>query len=254
LTRARIFAQIAAVKTNPHPRKRIAFSHVRWTSYALAAGATTVGTLVTTEAEIHYSGPIDYVFRGNSTFKTHTFPLSNGARLTGALNKVRFLNYDYAYFGVKAAISNSVRGPGQASGFFRVASLPGKSIVSAGSFFPTNFGFATMQDGNCHSPYWQEPGTYYVGFRFNSGAGTQYGWARIRWTGCPTNFFKVKDYAWGDPGDQIKTGQRRLKDSAAPVETSGNTDAPLAPAEGSIGLLALGAVGLLAWRKSRRVE
>lgn len=256
MTSSPIFARIVVVKTNRRRRKGTTFSHVRWTSYAIAAGATPAGTISTTEAEIHYSGLIDFKFHEKSTFQTQHFPLSNGAYLIGALNKVSFLGYDLAYFGVdKAAVSNSLRGPGSVSGFFQLAALPVKSVVSAGNFFPTPFyRFAMMQNSDCINPYWQERGTYYVGFRFNNGAGAQYGWVRIRWAGCPANYFIVKDYAWGDVGDQIKTGQRTLNDDAAPVATSDKSDAPLAPAEGSLGLLALGAVGLQAWRKSRRAE
>jgi hypothetical protein len=242
------------VKTDQRTRRASKLPDLRWTSYAIAAGATAAGSIAAAEAEIHYSGPVDYEFRGHSTFRTHAFPLSNGAHLTGALNHVPFLNYDYAYFGVKAAVSNSVRGPGSVDGFFRVAGLPVRSVVSAGTFFPTNFGFATMQNGDCDSPYWQEPGVYYVGFRFNTGAGPQYGWVRIRWRGCPANYFIVKDYAWGDVGDQIKTGQKRLNSDATSAQPSDKGDTPLAPAEGSLGLLALGAAGLRAWRKCRLAD
>jgi hypothetical protein len=98
--------------------------------------------------------------------------------------------------------------------------------------------------------------TYSVGFRFNDGGGQQYGWARIRWGGCPANDFIVKDYAWGDIGDQIKTGQRQLHEDETQVapQAAKSADAPpLADSWGSLGLLALGAVGLQAWR-AKRVE
>ena len=154
-------------------------------AYAVAGLATASGGAMSAEGAIHYSGPVDYKFQVRSTFKTHAFPLSNGAHLIGAINKVPFLGYDLAYFGVdNARISNSVRGPGSVSGSFRVAALPGKSVVSAGDFFRGN-PFNTMQNGDCNSPYWQDRGTYYVGFRFNTGAGPQYGWVRIRWAGVP---------------------------------------------------------------------
>lgn len=235
-----------AMKARRRSRPSAKLLHLRWTSYAIAAGATAAGAIPAVEAEIHYSGPIDYKFAGSSTFFTRTFPLSNGAHLIGAINIVRFLNYDYAYFGVDSArISNAVRGPGQVGGFFQLDGLPGKRVVSDGNFFPTPFyRFAELQNGDCDNPDWQERGTSYVGFRFNTGGGPQYGWARIGWTGCPRNEFIVKDYAWGDPGDQIKTGQKKLNK----IETA----APAADAQGSLGLLALGAIGLQAWRAKRR--
>ena len=247
-----------SVKTNRHSRQACKLPHLRWTSYAIAAGATAAGAIATAEAEIHYSGPVDYKFQGSSTFKTHRFPLSRGAYLIGAINHVTWIGYDYAYFGVdNARVSNSVRGPGMVSGVFLLAALPGKSVVSDGNFFPTPwYGDAVMQSLDCINPYWQDRGTYCVGFRFNDGGGPQYGWVRIRWSGCPANDFIVKDYAWGDIGDQIKTGQRQLHEDETEVapQAAKNADAaPMIDSVGSLGLLALGAVGLQAWR-AKRVE
>ena len=88
------------MKTKRRNRKTSKLSPVRWTSYAIAAGATAAGTIATTEAEIHYSGPINYKFHAKSTFIEQTFPLSNGVFLIGAFNNVTFLNYHYAGVGV----------------------------------------------------------------------------------------------------------------------------------------------------------
>lgn len=221
----------------------LSISETRWLAYATAGIASAFGLSPSAEAEIHYSGPVDYKFQGRSTFKTHTFPLSNGAYLIGAINHVHYIvNYDYAYCGVNGArVSNAVRGPGNVGEFCRVAALPGRSVVSAGDFTLAG-ARATMQDGECTCQDWQHRGTYYVGFRFNNGAGPQYGWVRIRWGGCPANDFILKDYAWGDVGDRIKTGQR----------TSSGELVDAVNESGSVGLLALGAAGLVAWRKRRK--
>jgi MYXO-CTERM domain-containing protein len=50
------------------------------------------------------------------------------------------------------------------------------------------------------------------------------------------------DYAWGDPGDRIRTGQKTSSGNMVNTVTD----------SGSVGLLALGAAGLIAWRKRRR--
>lgn len=84
---------------------------------------------------------------------------------------------------------------------------------------------------------WLDGGTGFVGFTFNSGAGPQYGWARVTFDGAgvPPNGFKYNftlvDYAFGGVGDRVKAGQ---------VPDSGS----------SLGLLALGCVGILACRRS----
>ena len=90
---------------------------------------------------------------------------------------------------------------------------------------------------NTHGP-WSARGIGYVGFKFNNGAGTQYGWARVRMGGNENeNAFILLGYAYGDPGEPVRAGQRWPNDQS--------------PDQGSLGGLALGAVGLLAWRKSR---
>ena len=75
----------------------------------------------------------------------------------------------------------------------------------------------------------------FIGFKFDAGNGTQYGWARVRMDSGPSaNTYTLIDYAFADPGENIATGQ--------------------VPEPGSLGLLALGGAGLLAWRKRRKKE
>jgi hypothetical protein len=58
------------------------------------------------------------------------------------------------------------------------------------------------------------------------------------------NNFKLLDYAFADAGEPIFAGQRSSAEQAP-------DQADQAPDQGSLGGLALGAAGLLAWRKSR---
>jgi hypothetical protein len=57
--------------------------------------------------------------------------------------------------------------------------------------------------------------------------------------------FEVLDYAYADRGEPIRAGQTSSNEMV-PEE---NDD--IVPQEGSLGWLALGAAGLLAWRKRR---
>jgi PEP-CTERM motif-containing protein len=87
--------------------------------------------------------------------------------------------------------------------------------------------------GYAHS-HWLDTGTGFIGFKFNGGAGVEYGWAQVTMnSGTPGNTFTVVDYAWADAGTAITAGQTAV------------------PEPGSLGLLALGGVGLIVWRKRR---
>jgi hypothetical protein len=95
---------------------------------------------------------------------------------------------------------------------------------------------------------WAEPGVGFIGFKFNSGAGIQYGWARVRMGGCTRlNGFKLIDYAYADPGEAIRAGQGIPRGG----EDGQDMSHEQGPEEGSLGWLAVGALGLLAWRKNR---
>jgi hypothetical protein len=251
-------AQIAAVKTKPLLREPSALSTARWTSYAIAAGATAVTGMPTAEAEIHYSGLINFKFESRLS-ETHRFPLSQGAVLVGFRDEVGFYEHS-ASFSIKgAAVSNELREyPLSYFSTFLAAALPRGSVVSQGYF--QRFGFGRLQYYDCGFPNWVEPGTHAIGFRFNSGRGMQYGWVRIKFAGCGSgdNKFIVQDYAWGDPGDKIKTGQTQLHEDetqVTPQAAKSDDAAPVdAGTQGSLGLLALGAVGVQAWRRSRRAN
>jgi hypothetical protein len=85
--------------------------------------------------------------------------------------------------------------------------------------------------GNSYGNF-TSPGIGFIGFKFNSGKGTQYGWVRLQMNGpAKGNTFTLIDYAFADVGEAIATGQ--------------------IPEPNSLAFLAFGAAGLLAWRKWR---
>ena len=222
-------------------------------AYAVAGLATASGGAISAEAEIHYSGPVDYKFDKESPgYEVHAFRLSHGAFFEG-FRFVRGASDNSATLLIEGgAVSHGFRIYSFSFARSVAAALPRGSVVSQGSF--NGFSLGRLQDYACEFPTFLEPGIYCAGFRFNSGAGMQYGWVRIKWGGCSANKFILKDYAWGDPGDKIKAGQKGLHEDdtqVAPQAVKKPAAVPHADLQGSLGLLALGAVGLQAWRKSR---
>ena len=215
----------------------------RWLTYAGASAATSLIGAPPAEAEIHYSGRVDVVFPpdqnksvalqleqpGNSIFFAHTI---NGGSVD--------------FFGAAGLESGAFAGSYPGFEYAFVWRLKTRDrYVSRAHFTNGGFGFGTsgtMVRGDRSSQNWQWAGrgTDFVGFRFNNGSGLQYGWARVRMDGAASKFsFTVLDYAWADPGEPIKAGQ---------TSSSGR----VIPEEGSLGGLALGAVGVALWRQRRK--
>jgi hypothetical protein len=168
-----------------------------------------------------------------------SLPLSNGASLVfeNIFGGSTFLQ-DF-YLSIKRVISASAR---EGRIHHWVSDLPQGENVSAGTFYsvagnPDRGIIFTFWSDGYFQPYY---GTRaFVGFRFNTGKGTQYGWARIQTRNDNNNRIHdvIRDYAWGDVGDTILTGQTQ---SLQPANANS--------VAGSLGLLAFGAQGLDACR------
>jgi MYXO-CTERM domain-containing protein len=218
----------------------------RWTAYMAAAAATSFAAGPTAEATIHYSGLINQRIAGRNEF---TFPLdpAGGSFVASHINWVAGSSNFSAggraalYFhGAQSAAVNGATCTCSDNQEVCASNLNRRDAISVRPFaqergilasdFYFNFWFSC---GN-----FQNRGVGFVGFKFNNGAGDQYGWVRVRMLGGPRNYFEVVDYAYGDPGEPVSAGQ-----------TGPNTSAPVLE---SLGGLALGAAGLLAWRRRRQ--
>ena len=196
---------------------------------ATALGASTA------EADIHYSGIINEPI----SFAEKTFPLSNGAVLWFEHFQTT-TDYTWAFFELRSvAVSNGWRSDGAFNG---PRNLTPNRPVSHGSF---GDGLAILATSpSCFGYQFCHRGFAILGFKFDTGGGTQYGWARLRMRGSdghPKNSFFVVDYGWGDVGDRISTLQTDgVSQEQGAVSTSG-----------SLGLLALGKAGLELCRAQR---
>jgi hypothetical protein len=219
-------------------------SHSRWLAYATASAATALAGSHSAEASIHYSGRLDVPFPPHET-TIHTFLLDQPG------DSLFFEHQDFCYqalFNISGLSSASFTGYGGQVAY--VSRLRYGRNISAGLFIRSFFLGVLAIRGTCvdsnSGPWGSGGGAGYVGFSFNNGAGRQYGWVRVKMPGSPANGFRVLDYAYADPGEPIRAGQTSSSDEA---RDQGSTDDEPAPDEGSLGGLALGAVGLLAWRK-----
>jgi hypothetical protein len=236
------------MKTQRNQQRSInSISTSRWTAYAAAAAASGFAATHAAEATIHYSGLVNQRINGDDSV---IFPLdpAGGSFLARHSNN---------YYGARKAGGGA---------FFRIYGAQSASVngIYGGRNFPIVFpynldrgyrisaGHFTSQHRRSVDPilaydyksstfdsqfgFFLERGPGLVGFKFNNGAGVQYGWVRVKMTGGLGNNFKVVDYAYGDPGDVVFAGQ--MSDDSAPGLES-------------LGGLALGAAGLLAWRRQR---
>lgn len=218
-------------------RKSANLTNSRWVAYGLAGAATALGATAA-EAEIHYSGPVNV----QVAFSENTFPLSHGALLWFEHSQTT-TDYTKALFELRgAAVSNGWQSDEPYPNQHVPENLARRQLVSTRNFGSGLVALAVSPSSQGYE--FNSAGYAYLGFRFNTGAGTQYGWARLKMRGdrrSPKNAFYVVDYAWADAGERIRAGQTS---SAAREQTA------LSPA-GSLGQLALGKSGLELWRSQR---
>ena len=213
--------------------KPVSIAKTRWVAYAAAGAATALAGSQSAEAAIHYSGRVNELFLVGEAHTLKLDRLGDFFRLSHT--SYYGANDKFSIFGIASAAFRGFLGG--AHGY--VSKLGFGQGISMGNFIQQSAPGLMVRNGNPHQ--WN-PGIGFIGFRFNNGAGVQYGWARIKISGVPHYDFVLLDYAYADPGERLRAGQT-LEDSSSDEQ---------APAQGSLGWLSLGAVGLLAWRKSRK--
>lgn len=233
-------------------RKPAAIANTRWLAYATAGAASAFAAANSAEGTIHYSGPINQRFNGCDR-EGASFPLAQPGNFFHLEDAVVFCSTSYgggAYFRVVGLAGASFAGfynsacINKAYHLNSVSRLERGDPISNRPFVPGGQRGIIALETSCRTGGGQWEGQFdgkglgFIGFKFNNGGGDQYGWVRIEMQkGLNWNQnFKLLDYAYGDVGDSIAAGQR-----------SGHDVAELE----SLGGLALGAIGLLAWRKRR---
>lgn len=209
----------------------------RWLAYATASAATTLAGAGAAEGAIHYSGLLDVKISagtdqadiqidqpGDSLVFTHHIP-SPGQPFAGFSGRAKV-----SFFYVATSISGE---------YPAVKNLPFGASIAEQTYFRTSHFRMGRLVGYGNGEFFS-PGIAYIGFVFRSKVADaeQYGWVRVRMRGEKRkDSFEVIDFAYGDPGELVTVGQ-----TSDEAPTSGM---------GSLGLLAAGAAGLVAWRKNR---
>ena len=238
------------MKTRQSRRQTAKVSHSRWVAYATAGAATALTASPPAEAAIHY------------TVVNEKFPPTSNKQKWFQLDQpgdsIYFRHYScclaaFDITGIAAAAFRGLPGTSKYSNAF-VSKLSFGESIAVGHFthaFPNPTALHGILAYNIYGQ-WTSPGMGFIGFRFGNGAGIQYGWARVRIAVPPHDGiggwgFKVFDFAYADPGERITAGEGIPRGRENDQDISDDPGAD----EGSLGGLALGAVGLLAWRRSR---
>ncbi|MGH8094270.1 MAG: hypothetical protein ACREIF_12495 [Chthoniobacterales bacterium] len=219
----------------------------RWAAYAAAGVASMVAVSPSAEAEVHYSGIVNYDFAAHGG--QGSFPLDPGVNLAmrvGIPQGTSSQPFGHVFVG-GASANGAFVGQLEAYTSPLASSLPAGVALSRQSF-PVSCTFNSSTGGqvcyysgaNIGQGNFQTQGTTFIGFEFTNESGLHYGWARVKLSGAPRYRFELVDYAWADPGEGLRTGQRRS-----------HTQAEATTKCGSLGLLAVGGAGLKAWRTQK---
>ncbi len=224
------------MKTKKRRCKSVSIPSSRWAAYATAGAATALGGIYSAEGSIHYSGILNLAINAppGSTFISYIQLAGQAAgNSLVPLHARSASGSGVAIFYMAGAVSARIAG--FQAGAFPYASrlnfgqgINSRPFIGTGTFAKGTLAFR----GGYTNSQWLSSGIGYLGFRFDSGSGMQFGWVQIRMDkGAPGNSYTIIDYAYGDVGDMISAGQ--------------------VPEPGSLGLLALGGLGLVAWRRKR---
>ncbi len=227
------------MKTKSHSKSGVNIG--RWLSYAAAGAATAFAASNDAEAGILYSGPINLSLTpgvGVGLGPANVHPFHTLAAGTHTLFDIANVSNHSNHVGadwMKVVAGSASRGfKAVQSISLYIQNLPINAQLVGGGFIQTN-GFAYIAPGG-GGAYFGSAGTGFIGFRFKTGGNLEYGWARVTMGGGPSNHITLDDYAYttGTTPTSFKTGA--------------------VPEPASLGLLAVGAVGLLAFRAAKKRE
>ncbi len=238
------------MKRQDKARRRCAVNAGRWISYAAAGAATAVAASNDADGAIMYSGTVNLTYSVPGASRNINLKLLSGGHSTFA--RLHHSAADVVGFGGMSSSSAHAKFKVLGSFLGRVqgnvpAGHPYASKLALGAAIGSPFNASgasnTMAKGGAGAGQWTALGTGFLGFEFNAGAGLQFGWARVTMAsnghpgfGLGQNWDKMTlvDYAYGTPGQAITAGQT------------------VVPEPASLGMLAVGALGVVALRGGKK--
>jgi len=200
-------------------------------AYALAAGAGLLAAPQAAQAGIIYLNPPDVTYTNanfNLDFNNDTLPDVFFTNTPWGGGSVFGRNlFAYAHGIVRTSLG-------------KAAALPPSNLIGPGAYWGVGdrkmawAGFSTWSAWGVSGGPWANVTNRYLGVRFLIGGNVRYGWVRMDVSVIPstdTISATVKDWAYEDSGGPIHSGA--------------------IPEPGTLGMLALGAVGLAIWRRCR---
>lgn len=218
-------------------KESVALNASRWTAYSAAGFAAATAGTMTSEAEagitvIDTNINLEDRTQGDGYFDVF------GAFSFGAPGASFVFQQAFNETGTSVGIltvvgaGNIAFAGGAAGPYFYPSNLAYGAALSSQSFNVNAGDRGDMAWGAGYSnSQFLNAGISYLGFSFDLGGGTQYGWAELDMEGAPGNRALFTRYAYGMVGESVTVGQ--------------------VPAPGSIAALALGAAGIGGFRRRR---
>jgi hypothetical protein len=235
------------------PREKVNLSdsiHHQLNFYALAAGAAGVATLALAspaEARIVY------------TAAHITIPCCNPLPLDLNHDGVKDLSFTWNYTTIGSALRLTGVKPNQVVGYSGLASAlkAGAPVGPKRKFVGASFALMFANSNGKYFGQWQNVKNRFLGVKFVIRGKTHYGWVRLNVKHTPPIGIDavITGYAYETiAGKPIIAGKTKGPDDDFVPDASVTTPVPETPQHTSLGMLALGAQGLLLRRRKEGGE